>query len=243
MKRISMLLGCFLLLVVAGCAQRQHFGVADRALWVPPQFDQTEEAIARAEKSEGARYCPEKIVKANQLGKEAAELYWSCRTEKALGILAEARNLAKEAESCQAPPLPLPPPSPPARVAAPPPPPPPPPPRLESISLKSLNNFEFDKSDLSATAMVELDRVAEIMRNNPDLVLELQGNTDSIGTEAYNMGLGQRRAQAVFGYLKSKGIDSNRFKLVSHGENNPVATNATRTGRAKNRRVDLVVIK
>ena len=68
------------------------------------------------------------------------------------------------------------------------------------------------------------------------------GNTDSVGTDAYNMALGQRRAQAVKAYLVSKGIEGNRIYTESKGKSNPVASNATAEGRAKNRRVDVEVV-
>ena len=80
-------------------------------------------------------------------------------------------------------------------------------------------------------------------RVNPDMVIELQGSTDSVGTPAYNKALGDRRAKAVFDYLKSKGINPNRLNEVSFGETKPVATNATDAGRAQNRRVDFVILK
>jgi len=82
-----------------------------------------------------------------------------------------------------------------------------------------------------------------IMQNNSNLAIELQGNTDSVGTPEYNKALGNRRAKAVFDYLKSKGINPNRLNKVSFGETKPVATNATDAGRAQNRRVDLVILK
>ena len=103
--------------------------------------------------------------------------------------------------------------------------------------------FGFDKSDLTPETKAELDRVAKIMQDSPDVVLELQGNTDSVGTDAYNQKLGNRRAKAVFDYLKAKGVNPNRLKEVSFGEGKPVATNATDAGRAQNRRVDLVILK
>jgi len=92
--------------------------------------------------------------------------------------------------------------------------------------------FDFDKSDLKPAARAELDRAAKVMAENPDVVLELQGNTDSVGSDKYNMALGRRRAEAVFNYLNSKGIKSNRLKEVSFGEGKPAATNETDAGRA-----------
>jgi OOP family OmpA-OmpF porin len=112
----------------------------------------------------------------------------------------------------------------------------------QPISFHALQ-FDFDKSNLKPEAKVELDRAAKIMQDNPDVVLELQGNTDNVGTDAYNQALGKRRADAVFNYMKAKGIDPGRLKEVSFGEGKPVASNATDAGRAQNRRVDLVIIK
>jgi outer membrane protein OmpA-like peptidoglycan-associated protein len=227
---------CILFFVMVGCAPTAHFGVPDRAMTIPDEFERTEAAIDSAEQSEGAKYCPEKIARARELGKKAAERYWACFTDEAMALLAEARQLAKEAESCQ----------PPAKVAPalPPPPPPPPPPKPAKlpVSFHSVE-FDFDKSELKPDARAELDRVAKAMRDDPGMVLELQGNTDSVGTEAYNKALGDRRAEAVFAYLKSKGVDANRLNTVSFGQGNPVATNVTDAGRAQNRRVDLVILK
>ena len=94
------------LLLVISCAPASHFGVKDQAIGVPPQFGETEAAVAQAERSPGAKYCPEKIAKAKELGKQGVETYWACRTEEAMKLLAEARKLAKEAEGCQPPPSP-----------------------------------------------------------------------------------------------------------------------------------------
>ena len=234
MRGKLILLGCVVCFIMVGCAPTTHFGVPNRATWAPGEFDQTEAAIASAERSEGAKYCPEKIAKAKELGKKAAETYWRCNTNEAMALLAEARNLAKEAESCRAP----------ARVTPAPaaPPAPAPPPAKQPISFHS-GHFEFDKSTLTPETKAELDRAAKILQDNPDAMLELQGNTDSVGTDAYNKALGERRAKAVFDYLKSKGINPNRLKMVSFGESKPVATNATDAGRAQNRRVDLVIVK
>jgi len=226
---------CVLVFVMVGCAPTTHFGVPNRATWAPGEFDQTEAAIASAERSEGAKYCPEKIAKAKELGKKAAETYWACNTNEAMALLAEARNLAKEAESCRAP----------ARVSPPPPPAlpaPSPPPAKQPISFHS-GHFEFDKSTLTPETKAELDRAVKILQDNPDAVIELQGSTDSVGSDAYNKALGERRAKAVFDYLKSKGINPNRLKTVSLGESKPVASNETDAGRAQNRRVDLVIVK
>ena len=88
-----------ILFLSTSCAT-SHFGVADRAATVPDDFGQTEAAIARAEQSPGAQYCPEKIARAKELAKEGAEVYWSCHNTESSRLMAEARHLAEEAESC-----------------------------------------------------------------------------------------------------------------------------------------------
>lgn len=224
-----------LILGIGGCASSQHFGVTDKAMVVPPDVAQTEEAIAKAEKSAGAKYCPDKIVKAKALAKEAMDVYWSCQTTKAMGMLADARKMAKEAEGCMAPaappaPAPAPAPAPPAPVVR------------QPISFHSVY-FDFDKANLKSPAMAELDRAAKIMKDNPDVVLELQGHTDGKGSAVYNKNLGNKRADAVFKYLNAKGIKSERLKAVSFGSDKPAAPNDTDANRALNRRVDLVILK
>jgi len=236
------LAGCLLFFVMAGCAPTSHFGVRDEAAMVPAEFGQTEAVIASAERSEGSKYCPEKIARAKVLGNDAAKIYWACRTKEAMALLAEARKLAKEAESCQPPARVTPPAPAPAPTPAPQPAPPPAAPARQPVSFHSVY-FDFDKSNLKPEARAELDRAAKTMQENPDVVLELQGNTDYVGTDVYNKALGDRRARAVFDYLKSKGINPNRLREVSFGESKPVATNATDAGRAQNRRVDLVILK
>ena len=219
-----------LVLGMAGCAGT-HFGVTDKALMVPPDVAQTEDAISKSEQSAGAKYCPEKIAKARALAKEAMDVYWACHTTQAMGMLADARKMAKEAESCGPTASPAPAPVPPTAPVV-----------RQPISFHTVT-FDFDKSDLKPAAKAELDIAAKVMMENPDVVLELQGNTDSVGSDKYNMALGRRRAASVFKYLNSKGIKSDRLKKVSLGEGKPVATNETDAGRALNRRVDLVILK
>src|SRR5512136_2989859 len=77
-----------------------HFGVANRAATVPDDFGETEAAIAHAEQSQGAQYCPDKIAGAKELARQGAEVYWACQNTESSRLLAEARKLAGEAERC-----------------------------------------------------------------------------------------------------------------------------------------------
>jgi outer membrane protein OmpA-like peptidoglycan-associated protein len=137
-----------------------------------------------------------------------------------------------------------PPPPPPLPPPAPPPPPPAPPPerRVERIVLQSVH-FEFDKSRLTPLGRRVLDEAAQKVKDDPRLTVEIEGHTDSIGTELYNLGLGKRRAEVVMGYLVLRHqVDPKRMTTVSYGESRPIADNRTTQGRALNRRVEFKVL-
>jgi len=128
---------------------------------------------------------------------------------------------------------------------APPPPPPPPkaepaPPPKEKIVLRGVN-FDFDKYAIRPDAKVILDEAAAILKRNPDVKVKVDGYTDNIGTKEYNQGLSERRAGAVADYLGQAGVDRSNLTPRGFGLTNPVADNKTKEGRAKNRRVELLV--
>ena len=110
------------------------------------------------------------------------------------------------------------------------------------ITLQADTLYDFDKATLKPEGKATLDKVAADLAKIKLEVVIAVGNTDSVGTDAYNMALGQRRAQSVKAYLISKGVDGGRIYTESKGKSNPVATNATAEGRAKNRRTDIEVV-
>ena len=101
--------------------------------------------------------------------------------------------------------------------------------------------FDFDSANLKPEAQAELDKAYEIIKAD-DLTIEIQGHTDSIGAEKYNQGLSERRANTVKAYLVEKGIDENRLTTLGYGESKPAASNETKEGRMKNRRVQFKAI-
>ncbi len=104
--------------------------------------------------------------------------------------------------------------------------------------------FDVNKSTLSDTAKSTLDRVASSVSGQRNgFMLELQGYTDGTGSEQYNIGLSQRRVEAVERYLVSKNVPLYRISIVGLGKENPIADNKTRDGRAQNRRVEVRVLK
>ncbi len=102
-------------------------------------------------------------------------------------------------------------------------------------------NFDFDSSAIRPDTEVVLSSAVEVLKGTPEVRVEVVGHTDSAGPEAYNQGLSEQRAQAVFGYLASHGIKASRLSTIGYGETRPVADNSTRDGRAQNRRVELNV--
>lgn len=101
--------------------------------------------------------------------------------------------------------------------------------------------FGFDKSDLTSSATPTLNELYTILNKYPDTNIEVQGHTDSKGTEEYNMGLSQRRANSVSAYLRNKGISSGRIATRAYGESAPKYSNDTESGQAQNRRVDFLI--
>jgi OOP family OmpA-OmpF porin len=108
----------------------------------------------------------------------------------------------------------------------------------EKYALKNVN-FEFDSAKLTADSTASLDEAVQILTRHSDLKVEIAGHTDSTGTDEYNLGLSKRRAQAVVDYLIAHGANAGNITAKGYGEAEPVADNATDTGRAANRRVEL----
>jgi outer membrane protein OmpA-like peptidoglycan-associated protein len=103
--------------------------------------------------------------------------------------------------------------------------------------------FPVNRDALSPEAEQRLSELVQRLKSeNRNVYLEIQGHTDSAGSEMHNQQLGQARAEAVRRYLSSQGIALNRMATISYGETKPVAPNDNREGRAQNRRVAIVVL-
>jgi outer membrane protein OmpA-like peptidoglycan-associated protein len=101
--------------------------------------------------------------------------------------------------------------------------------------------FAFSKSDLGDSAKGNLNKLVTILDKYPNTNIEIQGHTDSRGTDDYNMGLSLRRADAVRDYLQSQGINAVRMTTRGFGESAPAYTNDTPEGMAQNRRVEFLI--
>lgn len=117
---------------------------------------------------------------------------------------------------------------------------------LKNIAIGSkiaLRNIFFDyaKSTLRPESNAELDRLVKLMKDVPNLKIEISGHTDNTGSATVNETLSQQRAEAVVAYLTSKGITANRMVAKGYGSNQPVATNSTEDGRQQNRRTEFEI--
>ena len=109
----------------------------------------------------------------------------------------------------------------------------------------NLNNifFAINSDHLEERSFVELDKWITFLKGSPDIAMEISGHTDSTGSPAHNRTLSEKRAAAVTKYLQGKGIEAKRITSVGHGPDHPVADNASKEGREKNRRVEIRFIQ
>ena len=101
--------------------------------------------------------------------------------------------------------------------------------------------FDFNKSNLQASAKKQLDKFAAEMADMPETDITILGHTDNVGTAEANQKVSDNRAQAVSKYLQGKGISKDRIIAEGHSYNDPVADNSTAEGRAQNRRVEIYI--
>jgi outer membrane protein OmpA-like peptidoglycan-associated protein len=118
---------------------------------------------------------------------------------------------------------------------------------LEPIAANSkitLNNvfFDFDKNELKQESFVELDKLADLLKKNPTVKIEISGHTDNKGDKKYNLTLSQKRAESVVNYLVQKGIVAARLVAKGYGDTMPIAPNDTEENKAKNRRTEVKVL-
>jgi len=111
-----------------------------------------------------------------------------------------------------------------------------------TVRLKNIY-FDFDKTTLKAESYVELNKVADFLRRNESVEIEISGHTDNKGSDDYNANLSQGRSQSVVDYLTVKGIEAHRLTAHGYGEAKPIDTNDTDEGRANNRRVEFTILK
>ncbi len=109
-----------------------------------------------------------------------------------------------------------------------------------NLTLKNIF-FETNKATLLQPSITELEVLQGLLKENPQMTIEIQGHTDNTGNDEQNMNLSEARAKAVYNYLIEQGIDATRMQFKGYGKNKPTASNSTPEGRQKNRRTSFVV--
>jgi len=103
--------------------------------------------------------------------------------------------------------------------------------------------YDFNSAEIKSEAYPMLDEAVSILKRNPEMKVEIDGHTDNMGPAAYNMNLSERRAKAIMKYFVDKGVEAERLTTKGFGFTKPAASNKTKEGRAKNRRVQLTPIQ
>ncbi|MGE0402318.1 MAG: OmpA family protein [Kofleriaceae bacterium] len=113
----------------------------------------------------------------------------------------------------------------------------------KKIEIKQTVYFDTNKATIKRVSFPLLNEVAQALKDNPKIEVEVQGHTDSQGNDNFNMKLSQNRANSVRAYLMKQGVDASRMTAVGYGENVMIADNRTAEGRAQNRRVEFIITK
>ena len=109
-----------------------------------------------------------------------------------------------------------------------------------SVTLKNIQ-FATNSFQPEPVSMIELDKLLQLMNDNPTVAIQVSGHTDNTGNETANILLSQNRAKAVVNYLAQKGISAKRITFKGYGSSKPVADNSTEEGRAANRRTEFII--
>lgn len=110
------------------------------------------------------------------------------------------------------------------------------------LTMPSGITFAFDRYDVQPQFRPTLDKIAEVLGDYPQTMIDIYGHTDSVGGDPYNQTLSENRARSVSAYLATRGVQPVRMATLGYGETQPIADNATDSGRAANRRVELRIV-
>jgi outer membrane protein OmpA-like peptidoglycan-associated protein len=110
----------------------------------------------------------------------------------------------------------------------------------KEIRITQQIHFEFNKATIRAESFPILDAVVQVLKDNPKMMLEIQGHTDNVGSASYNLKLSQSRADSVRTYLMGHGIETSRLRSTGFGLTQPIVPNSSDANRALNRRVQFI---
>ena len=172
-----------------------------------------EQDLADAKARGADRQCPDKYRAVAKQIDDAYAVYYSCRTKEAIDMALAASEKAKAL--CGG--------------------------KLETIVL--MLNFDFNKSIIKDKDIPQLKKAVEFIKKHKGSKIRVAGHTDSVGSDAYNQALSERRAKAVVDYFVAQGaVKRADISSVGYGEKKPIATNDTDAGRAQNRRVEVQIL-
>jgi outer membrane protein OmpA-like peptidoglycan-associated protein len=205
--------------VMFGCAGKEFAPKDPYMYWYyPKELPEADRAVEAAHQAGKDRECPADFKAAEDLKNKAYEVYAECRTEEAIAMAKEATKKAKalcparpRAEMKPEPkpepkPVPRPEPKPVAKV-------------VEKVILLEDLHFDLDKSTLTKEAQTILKRNIQVLKENPNVKIRIQGHTSAIATEEYNQALSERRAKSVEEFLvKEGGIAPDRLSEIGYGE-------------------------
>jgi len=179
----------------------------------PAALVDAEQDLADAKARGADRQCPDKYRAVAKQIDDAYAVYYSCRTKEAIDMALAASDKAKAL--CGG--------------------------KIERIVL--MLNFDFNKSIIKDKDIPQLKKAVEFITKHKGSKIRVEGHTDSVGSDAYNQALSERRAKAVVDYFVSQGaVKRADISSVGYGEKKPIATNDTDAGRAQNRRVEVQVL-
>ncbi|OPY89294.1 MAG: Outer membrane porin F precursor [Syntrophus sp. PtaU1.Bin208] len=112
---------------------------------------------------------------------------------------------------------------------------------LLAVTFKGDVTFDTNSAEVRPGLYSEINRVAGVLTQYPETLIQVEGHTDSVGSDDYNMDLSKRRANAVKNLLVQRGVSENRIEVIGYGKTMPVATNTTEAGRQMNRRVEIKI--
>jgi outer membrane protein OmpA-like peptidoglycan-associated protein len=213
---VAVFLSLLMLVFFTGCAGLEF--APKKGVWMyPKELVQADKAVSSAEKAGKDKKCPAEFGEAKAATDKAYDTYLGCKTKEGIDMAKDA--VKKTNALCPKHP----------KV-------------LAKFTLTI--NFDFDKAKIRKADKEQLRKAIEFIRKYPSKKIMIEGHTDSVGSERYNMRLSLKRADATKIYLaKTGGVDTMRMSVQGFGEERPVASNKTKAGRAQNRRVDILILE
>ena len=213
-----------------------------RVFLINEELQEADRVMEKAHKEGKDIECPREFYILKEMKDKAYQMYWACRTSESLEMAREvierAKKLCPPSDAIMPAPLSFPPPSPQLL----PPSPPTPLKFIKRITLKA--EFDFNKAIIREKDKKTLMKTVEHMNEYPNSRIIIEGHTCSIGSNTYNQNLSQRRATSVKRFLiEEGGINETKFVTIGYGEFRPLFSNRTSEGRAKNRRIEIIIIQ